>query len=152
MIGIILLVVSVSILIHYNPKFIKSKNFKILQIYSELIGFSVLAVLGSIIAINADMHLVWAPICAALTVAGGGMLRDIVINKEPLTFKGVIYEEVAIVGGIIVLIGLYFANYFEHSPELVWLIISGSIVIIFGTMWVINKKKIRYPINRILKN
>ena len=152
MIGIILLVVSVSILIHYNPKFIKSKNFKILQIYSELIGFSVLAVLGSIIAINADMHLVWAPICAALTVAGGGMLRDIVINKEPLTFKGVIYEEVAIVGGIIVLIGLYFTNYFEHSPELVWLIISGSIVIIFGTMWVINKKKIRYPINRILKN
>ena len=148
-VGVILLVVSVSMLIHYNPNFIKSKNFKILKTYSELIGFSVSAVLGPIIAINANMPLVWVPICAALTVAGGGMLRDIVINREPLTFRGVIYEEVAIIGGIIVMIGLYFANHFEHSPELVWLIVSGSILIMFGTMWIIDKKKIRYPAKKL---
>ena len=149
MVGVILLVVSVSMLIHYNPNFIKSKNYKILKTYSELIGFSVLAILGPIIAINANMPLVWVPICAALTVAGGGMLRDIVINREPLTFRGVIYEEVAIIGGIIVMIGLYFANHFEHSPELVWLIVSGSILIMFGTMWIIDKKKIRYPAKKL---
>lgn len=151
MLGIIFLVVSVSVLIHLNPNFIKSKIFKILQTYSELIGFSVLAVLGSIIAINASMPLVWVPICAAFTVAGGGLLRDIVINEEPLTFRGVIYEEVAIIGGIIVLIGLYFANHFEHTPELVWLIVSLSIIIMFITMYTIRKKNIRYPTQKLLK-
>ena len=47
------------------------------------------------------------------------------------------------------MIGLYFANHFEHSPELVWLIVSGSILIMFGTMWIIDKKKLRYPAKKL---
>ena len=151
LVGIMMLVLLVSLITYFKPNFLKFNNFKFIKKYSELTGFSVLAISGSIIAINANMPLVWVPICAALTVAGGGMLRDIVINREPLTFRGVIYEEVAILGGVIVLIGLFFANKFEHTPELVWLIVSGSILIVFITMWLINQKGLRYSMKRISK-
>jgi uncharacterized membrane protein YeiH len=81
-----------------------------------MIGFSVLAVAGATIAIAHDMPWYWAPFCAALTCAGGGVLREIVINREPATLKGVIYEEVAVFGGLLLVAGLVLANRFEQSP------------------------------------
>jgi len=64
-----------------------------------------LAITGAVFAINANMPWFWAPICAALSCAGGGMLKDIVINKEPVTFRGTINEEVAVVGALILVGG-----------------------------------------------
>lgn len=57
--------------------------------------------MGAMLALAAGMAWFWAPICAALSCAGGGVLRDVLVNQEPHTFKGVIYEEAAIVGGLV---------------------------------------------------
>ena len=117
----------------------------------DILGTFAFAVSGALVALDKKFDMFGVLIIAFVTAVGGGMLRDIVINREPLTFRGVIYEEVAILGGVIVLIGLFFANKFEHTQELVWLIVTGSILIVFITMWLINQKGLRYSMKRISK-
>lgn len=111
-----------------------------------MVGFSVLAITG------AGMAWFWAPVCAALTCAGGGMLRDTVINREPNTFKGVIYEEVAIIGGLFVACGLFIANRFEHNVSFVWASVLGGLVLVMGLKLLIHRYHWRYPVRRAEEN
>jgi NitT/TauT family transport system substrate-binding protein len=43
----------------------------------------------------ADLHWFWAPICSALTCAGGGILLDICTNRPPRVLREDHYEELA---------------------------------------------------------
>ena len=143
--GILIVVCIVSLAVWMKPNLPGTRGFKLLRNYSDMIGFSFLAITGAVIAINANMPLYWAPICAALSCAGGGMLKDIVINKEPVTFRGAINEEVAVVGALILVGGLYISNEYEHSPEPVWLSVGGCIGLVFAIKWLIHTYGWRYP-------
>ena len=70
-------------------------------------------------------------ICAALTCAGGGMLLDVVTGREPRTFQGEPYEEIAVGGGLFMYGGLVFANLFEYSEWLVTLVIALTMAGVF---------------------
>jgi len=145
-VGILLVALLVSLLVWFKPELPSSNGFKLVKSYSDILGFTFLAITGAVISISADMPWFWAPICAALTCAGGGVLRDIVINREPSTFRGVVYEEVAVLGGLFVVAGLYVSNYFEHSPEPVWLSVGGGIILVFVLKWLIYHYDWRYPV------
>ncbi len=145
-IGILLVVLVVSLFVWLKPDLPNTKGFKVVKSYSDMLGFTFLAITGAVISVSADMPWFWAPICAALTCAGGGMLRDIVINREPVTFRGVVYEEVAVLGGLFVVFGLFISNYFEHSPEPVWLSVGGAMVLVFVMKWLIHHYHWRYPV------
>ena len=119
--------------------------FKRVKSSSDIVGFAVLAVVGAQVAVAADMSLFWVPICAALTCAGGGMLRDIVINQEPRTFKGMIYEETAIVGGLVLVAGLAIANQFEHSSYAVYLCVAAAITSVLVIRTLVQVFDLRYP-------
>lgn len=71
----------------------------------DTVGIAAFTIIGAKVAIIADLYWFWIPICAAATCAGGGVLLDICTGREPRTFTGEIYEELAILGGL-VLIGL----------------------------------------------
>ena len=148
--GILSVVLLVSALVWWFPNLPSTKGFKVVKSYSDMLGFSFLAITGAVIAISANMPWFWAPICAALTCAGGGMLRDIVINREPLTFRGVVYEEVAVVGGLFVVAGLFLANAYEHDPLPVWLSVSGGILLVFVLKWLIHHYGWRYPVREAM--
>lgn len=142
----ILIIVLVSVLItifkrdlHHSPK------FKKLKLFVDVIGFSVLATAGAMIAIISNLHWLWAPICAALSCAGGGMLRDIVINNEPATFKGVIYEEIAVIGALFFVGGLMIANHYEHTSIPVYASIGVAVSMIMVLRVLINRYHIKYP-------
>jgi uncharacterized membrane protein YeiH len=51
--------------------------------------------IGVKMAIIAGFYWFWIPICAAATCAGGGLLLGICTGREPRTFTGEIYEELA---------------------------------------------------------
>lgn len=142
----ILVIVLASVLVtmykrdlHHRPTF---KKFKLLV---DIIGFSVLATAGAMIAIVANLHWLWAPICAALSCAGGGMLRDIVINNEPATFKGVIYEEIAVIGALIFVFGLMIANHHEHSALPVYISIGVAVALIMVLRTIVYRYHLKYP-------
>lgn len=74
------------------------------------------------------------------------MLRDIVINNEPATFKGVFYEEIAVVGAVVFTFGLMvFANQQEHSALPVYLSICASLSVIVLLRVLIARYHIKYP-------
>lgn len=87
----------------------------------------------------------WAPILAAVTCAGGGVLRAIVINEEPPTLKGHIYEEVAIIGAVVFLAGLAIANHFEQTALPVLIAVVFSISSIVAIRLAVHHFGIRYP-------
>lgn len=59
------------------------------------------------------------------------MLLDVVTGREPRTFQGEPYEEVAVAGGLFMYGGLVFANLFEHSEWIVTLVIGLTIAGVF---------------------
>jgi uncharacterized membrane protein YeiH len=143
--GILAMVLVSTAMTARRPEIHKTNAFKSIKKYADIFGFAVLATTGALIAIASSMPWYWAPICGALTCAGGGMLRDIVINQEPATFKGVIYEEVAVMGALLLIIGLVLSNPFEHSAIPVYACVVASILSIVTIRLLIYRFDIRYP-------
>lgn len=143
--GILLIVIIASVVTAFHRDIHKTQAFKTIKMYADIIGFSVLAIAGASFAISSGLPWFWAPICAALSCAGGGFLRDIVVNQEPSTFKGVFYEEVAILGALVFSVGLMIANSFEHSQTPVLVTIVLSILFIAVCRIVIYRYNLRYP-------
>lgn len=143
----ILLIVLISVIVTiFKRDLHHSKTFKKVKLFADIVGFAVLATAGAMIAIISNLHWLWAPICAALSCAGGGMLRDIVLNNEPATFKGVIYEEIAVIGAVIFVFGLMiFANPLEHSAVPVYWSIAASLGLIIVLRILIARYNIKYP-------
>ena len=87
--------------------------------------------LGAKVALLAGLSWYWAAFCAALTCAGGGMLLDVVTGREPRTFQGEPYEEIAVVGGLFLYVGLMVSNRFEQSEWLVTALIGATMILVF---------------------
>ncbi|MBA4742076.1 MAG: ABC transporter substrate-binding protein [Azoarcus sp.] len=143
--GILLVVVAATVLTAIRPDIHHTRSFTRAKHWTDVIGFSVLAASGATIAIAHDMPWYWAPFCAAMTCAGGGVLREIVINREPATLKGVIYEEVAIFGGLLLVGALVLANHFEQSPWPVYAAMLFAIAAMIAARLIILRRGLRYP-------
>ncbi len=143
--GILLIVIFASIVTAFYRDIHKTAAFKTIKTYADIIGFSVLAIAGASFSIASGLPWFWAPICAALSCAGGGFLRDIVVNQEPSTFKGVFYEEVAILGALVFAVGLMIANQFEHTQAPVLIAIVVSILLIAACRIAIYRYNLNYP-------
>lgn len=143
--GIFIVVAVSSLVVAFYPNAYMSHSFKKIKKYSDVFGFSFLAVSGAVYAIAAGMPWYWVPALAALTCAGGGMLRDIVINQEPATFKGVIYEEAAVIGAIFIVCGLLISNSYEHTAIPVYITIALGLCLIISLRLMIYGFNLKYP-------
>lgn len=112
-------------------RFIGTRNFDRSMTFFDTLGLAAFTVIGAKVALLADLNWVWIPFCAALTCAGGGMLLDIVTGREPRTFQGEPYEEIAIAGGLFLLLSLNVADWFEHSSWIVTAAILVTMAMVF---------------------
>jgi len=112
----------------------------------DTIGLSVFTIIGAKVAIAAELHWIWIPICSALTCAGGGSLLDVVTGREPRTFQGEVYEEVAIIGGLFLAVFLVAANSMTDASYLY--VVSSivlTLVLTFTLRMLIVSKNLRSP-------
>ncbi len=119
-------VAAASCLAAYRPQWSKTKAYERSKTYCDIIGFTFSSIGGSMIAISANMPWFWVPVCAALSCSGGGVIRAVIINIEPPSLKGAIYEEVALFAAVIMMMGLWIANQFEGNPWPVYLSVLFS--------------------------
>ena len=112
---------------------VDSKEFDRTLTIFDTVGLATFTVVGAQVALIAELHWIWVPFCAALTCAGGGMLLDIVTGREPRTFLGEPYEEIAIGGGLILYAGLQIADYYEHTDGIVFLSITAAMAFVVIT-------------------
>lgn len=114
-----------------SDRFIGARNFDRALTLFDTLGLAAFTVIGAKVALLAELNWVWIPFCAALTCAGGGMLLDIVTGREPRTFQGEPYEEIAIAGGLMLLLSLNVAGRFEHSPWIVTAAMLATMAVVF---------------------
>lgn len=138
-----------------SEKMIDSRRFERALALFDTVGMATFAVIGAKVALLAGLSWIWVPFCAALTCAGGGMLLDIVTGREPRTFQGEPYEEIAIIGGLFLFVALLFADRFEHSPWIVTATIIATIALVFSIRMLVIVYRLRsYRLgqNRIVRS
>lgn len=143
--GIFALVIIATIITGLYPEFHKGKAFKEIKKYVDIIGFSLIAITGAVISLTSGLPWFWAPFCAALSCSGGGVLRDIVVNQEPSAFKKTVYEEPAVIGAFVLILGLYLSGPYEHSVIPVALSIFISIILVIMMRIAVYRYSIQYP-------
>jgi uncharacterized membrane protein YeiH len=114
-----------------SDRFTGTRGFERNLTFFDTLGLAAFTVIGAKVALLADLNWVWIPFCAALTCAGGGMLLDIVTGREPRTFQGEPYEEIAIAGGLFLVLALNVADWFEHSAWIVTAAILATMAMVF---------------------
>ena len=107
------------------------RQFDHVMLVTDTLGVAAFTIIGAKVAIAAELEWFWIPICAALTCAGGGVLLDVVTGREPRTFRGEPYEEIAILGGLILIALLHFAS---EVPFVVDYIV-GSICLVMAIVF-----------------
>ncbi|WP_072393223.1 ABC transporter substrate-binding protein [Hyphomicrobium sp. CS1BSMeth3] len=120
-----------------------SRTFERSLTFFDTVGMATFTVIGAQVALIAGLHWFWVPFCAALTCAGGSMLLDVVTGREPRTFQGEPYEEIAVLGGLMLLLGLWLANKFEHSQALVAAVILATMASVFVLRLCVVKYRLR---------
>ncbi|MEM7729374.1 MAG: trimeric intracellular cation channel family protein [Pseudomonadota bacterium] len=68
--------------------------------WADAVGLALFAVAGSAKAIELGHTVTIAVIMGGVTASAGGLLRDIVANREPLLLKQDIYATAALLGGL----------------------------------------------------
>ncbi len=144
-IAITTVVIAFSLLLIIWPDSGRTRAWLVIRRYCEAIGFGIITVYGALACILSGANWYWAPFGAAMTIAGGGILRDILVNREPRNFRGAIFEEIAVLSGLLVVIGLVVASRFEHSAWVVHALLAGTVVVITTLRLLVVKYDLRYP-------
>ena len=144
-IGISLTVLSTAFLLYLFPRLHEKKLFHGTQTLAEAFGFGVLTVYGAMVALNAGLAWYWLPACSAITCAGGGIVMNMMMGRESRSFRGALYEEVALLGGLLLVAVLAILNQFEHVPNMISIAIIFVGILTGITRYWIDTRKIGYP-------
>lgn len=101
--------------------------------FCDAIGLSVFTLIGVLVAVDQRCQplWLWGPVAAALTGAGGGVLRDILRAQADIpTLKGTIYPEIALVWGL----GFSLFISWEVTRLSLTEIFYGTIIAILGAL------------------
>uniref|UniRef100_UPI004048D2EA TRIC cation channel family protein n=1 Tax=Orrella sp. TaxID=1921583 RepID=UPI004048D2EA len=117
--------------------------------FFDAVGLAAFTVIGVIVAVDANIQplWLWGPILAALTGAGGGILRDVIrADVDNPGLKGSFYAEVAVIWGLVLSLGLtWYADLQGYHPEHITALV---VFVLFGaltTRMVVFHYKIRSP-------
>ena len=117
--------------------------------FFDALGLSAFAVIGVIVAVEVGVEplWMWGPLLAALTGAGGGILRDVIrADADNPGLKGSFYAEVALIWGLVFAV---FLNWYSYLPkyEPAHLSLAVVVVILGGvvTRMAVVRFKVRSP-------
>lgn len=87
-----------------------------LLLVADAIGLASFAVIGTRVALLADLPWYWLPFSAAVSCTGGGALLDVITGREPRTFQGEPYEEIAALGSVFLIALWCLAEWLHWGP------------------------------------
>jgi len=110
---IVLIVLCLSIIfkLHKKNKIEKSKYF----ILSDSIGLISFSISGALVGIHADFNIFGIALLSVITGTGGGIMRDMLLNKIPFVLTGELYGTISILVGFVIyaLNLMHFVNIFS---------------------------------------
>jgi uncharacterized membrane protein YeiH len=99
------------------------------RLVCETLGFSMIVINGTLVAVMADLAWFWLPFCAAVSCTGGGLLQDVLTNREPGALRTTLFEEIAMVTALVLLGGLLLSNHLEHTATPVHLTLAACLAL-----------------------
>ncbi|MCF6173686.1 MAG: trimeric intracellular cation channel family protein [Campylobacteraceae bacterium] len=102
---LVVLIFSISFRLHKRDKVLKSK----LLILSDSIGLVSFSISGALVGLGADFSVFGVCLLAIITATGGGVMRDILLNKIPLLLTSELYGTISILIGFTI----YILNFYE---------------------------------------
>jgi uncharacterized membrane protein YeiH len=118
-------VLSICILMFFIGKFIV-KFGKVLEMF-DAVALGLFAIFGANKGLEFGIHPVGCVALAAITGAGGGIIRDIICREIPLVFQREIYIFPCVIGSIIYIIWI---KWFNGDKEMVGTFCSLFIIIV----------------------
>ncbi len=107
----VLIVLILSFLLQlYKTKEIEQKLFFVI---SDTIGLVAFSITGALLALDAGFNIFGVIILSFLTAVGGGLIRDILINKVPAVLVSDFYGSIALFVAFL----LFFCHYFDVLNE-----------------------------------
>ncbi len=104
-----------SLIIYLASKFFAEKEYIIN--WFDAIGLAVFSVQGYIKTFDLTSNMELAIIMGVLTGCGGGLIRDVCLNRQPFIFRGEVYASASLIG-----LGVFA---FVDNPLLAFAIILG---------------------------
>ena len=100
--------------------------------FFDALGLAAFTVIGVVVAVESKANplWLWGPLLAALTGAGGGILRDVIRSDANNPFlKGTFYAEIALIWGLILsLFLMWYANLLDYKPAEISLAVVVTLV------------------------
>lgn len=94
---IVVLVLSIALNVHHKDEIEKKFYF----IISDTLGLVSFAISGALVGLQAEFNFFGVILLALLTAAGGGVMRDILLNRVPILLTSEFYGTVALLVGAI---------------------------------------------------
>ena len=117
--------------------------------FFDALGLAAFTVIGVAVAVESKSHplWLWGPLLAALTGAGGGIVRDVIRADANNPFlKGTFYAEVALAWGLMFSLFLtWYANFLEYKPAEISLAVGVTLIGALATRMAVFCLKIRSP-------
>jgi len=98
LIVIFVLFLSIMFKLHKKDKILKSN----LMIFSDSVGLISFSISGALVGLSADFSLFGVALLAVITATGGGVMRDMLLNKIPLLLTSELYGTISIIVGFII--------------------------------------------------
>jgi len=115
----VLIVLSLAFLFQlYKKKEIERKLFFVI---SDTIGLVAFSITGALLALEAEFNIFGVVILSFLTAVGGGLTRDILINKVPAVLVSDFYGSIALLVALL----LFISDYFNYLNEISIFFISA---------------------------
>jgi polar amino acid transport system substrate-binding protein len=100
--------------------------------FFDALGLAAFTVIGVVVAVESKANplWLWGPLLAALTGAGGGIIRDVIRGDANNPFlKGTFYAEIALFwGSILSLFLMWYANSLDYKPAEISLAVVATLI------------------------
>lgn len=97
---VIVLVLSIALKLHHKDEIEKKFYF----IISDTLGLVSFAISGALVGLQAEFNFFGVILLALLTAVGGGVMRDILLNRVPILLVSEFYGTVALLVGAILFV------------------------------------------------
>lgn len=134
-------------ILFFQKFYLKGKFFRRALDIFDALGLAAFTVIGTYVAVisKCEPLWVWGPLLAAITGAGGGVIRDLLRpDQRKISFMGELYAEVAIIWSLFLSIFLHLHHTYLSPDEVLWAIII-TILGVFITRMVVSIFNIKGP-------
>jgi len=145
--GYSLIVVLIVIVMAFMLNYHHSENLENNKLFviADTIGLSVFAYTGAITALSSGLNLGGVVFLSFFSSIGGGLLRDVIMNKEAYVLKEDFYGIIAVFVGILVYTISLFLNFESFN------LLITSLIILFGICLRIMAIKYQWLLPKVIK-